>query len=153
MTRPIDGAKPLGVPGFFTSALRHDCAVHDCLIPTAPRFQFIADALDRGARVGLTDIDALAEVSGHVLFVEDKRRFRDMPAGQERALRHLSTLPRVTVLVLRYGTPTAAGDGDQFEYRLMQAGQLARWVPTTEAALARWVEHWARRARGRKNAA
>ena len=87
--------------GFRSSALRHNCPVHGCFIDSLPLWDDIAGCFSGGARP--TDIDAMVEIGGQFLFIEQKRAGVYLPDGQRKALQRLADVGagRITVTVLR----------------------------------------------------
>lgn len=124
--------------GYFSSFYRHDCATQGCQILSLPSWDDLLAAFPRGIRP--TDIDAMVEINGRFLFIEQKAEGASLREGQRRALAALGEQPNTTVLVirpigeslevLRFPNPT----GFHAVERTTLVGWLHAWANRRESA-------------------
>lgn len=95
-----------------------------------------------------TDVDGMVEISGWVLFIEQKSAGVDLKPAQWWAFRTLAALPRTTVLVIR----PVRGSDEAMERKVFAEVDSVdwpepEWTVTSKAELAASLKAWATRAR------
>lgn len=126
--------------GYRSKHFRHSCEGDGCYVEQLPLWDDVIECFPRGIRP--TDIDGMVEINGHFLFMEEKRAGAAMHDGQRFALRSLSRLPGVTVLVFR---PLLASVevGADMEVLIFRAGKTDDgWQRTTRAWFKEWLRDW-----------
>jgi hypothetical protein len=128
-----------GVPSFRTSDLRATCADQcyiSCHLDDLPDWGQLFEGFRRGIKPA--DVDGMVEINGHFLFLEQKGSGVPLESlGQQRALKALQDLDRVSVLVFRQG---AVAD---FEVKFMRDGREGQWLPMSLAEFRNRIEQWA----------
>lgn len=127
--------------GYRSSAFRWDCSRSGCYNDNLPSWDYLMSAFPRG--IMPTDVDGMAEVNGHFLFIEQKREGASVPRGQMRALKNLSLLSvKITVLLLK-----EAEDGSgALKVSAIKFGVQRPWEPMSKEQLREKVRAWAVRA-------
>jgi hypothetical protein len=129
--------------GYRSLFFRHDCKTQGCQIETLPYWDDFIAAFPRGIRP--TDIDAMVEINGHFLFIEQKGAGVSLGNGQRRALAALAAQPNTTVLVMRPVSDT----GSILEILMFPNPTGYQTVP--RASLINWLTAWARNAERQSN--
>lgn len=124
--------------GFRSTFFRHQCSVSGCYIDRLPDWGDIIAQFPRG--IIPTDVDGMVEIGGRFLFLEEKGAGASMSGGQQKALRRLSQLPGVTVMVFR---PGRYGELDVLE--LNNRGATG-FQPCDRTAFLSRINAWASRA-------
>lgn len=66
-----------------------------------------------GAKISISDVDGMVEISGHIMFIEAKMMGAPMPTGQRYAYEALAmTSPYITVVYLRGHYPDEVVEWD-----------------------------------------
>lgn len=125
--------------GYNSKHFRHSCDGEGCYVQQLPLWDDLIECFPRAIRP--TDIDGMVEINGSFLFMEEKRAGAGMHDGQRFALRSLSRLPSVTVLVFR---PLLAEVevGADMEVLIYRDGATDGWHQTTRAWLTDWLRDW-----------
>lgn len=131
------------------AAIRHNCSTAGCYLERAhPPVHLLANALPRDIR--FSDIDAVVEINGEVLFLEWKEGIRaELPLGQRILAQRLTALsPRIT-----YGA--VFWEEHSTDVRAMTVARGGHFGATEEYDIERLNERiasWAARADMRKAA-
>lgn len=122
--------------GYRSCHFRHRCEVDGCYVEQLPSWDDLIEAFPR--RIRPTDIDGMVEINGQFLFIEEKCAGKGPDEGQRRALKAVSSLPGVTVLIFR---PVADGEPDPVEVLVFPNTQ--GWRRVTRQQLRHWLTVWA----------
>lgn len=133
------------VTGYRSQRFRHQCADSGCYIASLPDWGELIKCFPRG--IHPTDVDGFVEINGHLLFLEEKQEGRGFDTdGQRLALRALSRLPRVTVIVFR---PI----GEDIETLIFAGEYASGWQRRTQPEFLDCLRQWAIRADSTRKAA
>lgn len=133
--------------GFRSKHFREVCSEKGCYIERLPWWDDLIDCFP--GKVMPTDIDAVVEMNGHFLFLEEKRAGNTMPEGQARLFRELSKLAPVAVICFR---PVAGESGDM-EVLHLDGGRRNGWERCSRDELRRRLREWSREVAPEKVAA
>lgn len=117
--------------------IKWDCPTDGCYRDQLPDWSPLNDCFPR-AGIRVTDIDGMVEVGGHFLFIEWKPPKVPVPDGQMRALTRLSTLPRITVLIV-WGITTLEPE----QWQILSKGQVSDPHPVDFITWHSWINAWA----------
>lgn len=123
--------------GYRSLFFRHDCSRDGCQIESLPQWDDLIAAFPRNIRP--TDIDAMVEINGRFLFIEQKAAGGSLINGQRRALARLGDQPNTTVVVLRQ---TATEDF----FDVLTFPNPTGFHTVTRAVFIAWLTTWAQHA-------
>lgn len=126
--------------GYKSDNFAHDCQNHGCYYSQLPSWDDLIDCFPPG--VYPTDVDGMVELSGNILFMEEKGCGVSLKTGQRMALRSLSRLPNVTVVIFR---PRA--EPDQVDVLIFDDGQPQGFQPRSREWFKSWLAEWSDNAR------
>jgi hypothetical protein len=131
-----------GLPDNF-NPLRHDCEARGCWNKQyRPQIEFFYHALPR--KLTMSDIDAVAEVNGHFLFLEWKSHKGPLPVGQRILIQRLTDASRKIIVVVIQHEP---GNTEAVEnIMVVRAGKFGDWEACSYGDLFERVKQWATRA-------
>lgn len=128
--------------GYRSLHFRHDCKTRGCIIESLPYWDDLIAAFPRNIRP--TDIDAMVEINGHFLFIEQKSAGVALENGQRRALLALSEQPNTTVLIMR-----PVNDAGSVLEILMYPNPTGYLTVPRESVIS-WLHAWAQNAEGER---
>lgn len=97
-----------------------------------------------------TDIDGMVEINSNFLFIEQKQPGVGLPdGGQGRAMKRLSQLPKVTVVLFRPAPGTPGG----YQYLWIRSGRGSGWKSASISDFGEWLRWWCETANKNKTEA
>lgn len=124
--------------GYRSVFYRHNCAERGCQIEQLPNWDDLIAAFPRNIRP--TDIDAMVEINGHFLFIEQKSAGVSLENGQRRALATLAQQPNTTVLIVR---PIFMNDDATEHLEVLLFPNPSGFQIVPRASLISWLTAWA----------
>lgn len=133
--------------GFRCSRFKYPCTESRCHYNELPDWEDLAGPTAGVFPRGIypTDVDGMVEVSGHVLFLEEKKLMRPwdrLPEGQRQAFLSLSSRPAVTTAYFRPQYESTSN----WELLVFEHGAGSAWQPTSREGLRDWIRDWCERA-------
>ena len=122
--------------------IRHNCEEKGCWNKQyRPNIEWFYHALPR--KLTMSDIDAVAEVNGHVLFMEWKSHLGPLPTGQRILAKRLTELStKVTYVVVQHGRGNPM---DVENIMVVHNGKFSDWQPCDMEELHERVKRWSTR--------
>lgn len=123
--------------GYASNRFRHNCSAKGCYYETLPDWTWMEKVFPRG--IMPTDIDGMVELNNHFLFIEQKRAGVGLDSGgQGMAMKRLSKLPGVTVVLFRPALTTPGG----YQFLWIRDAKGSGWQDATLADFAVWLDLW-----------
>jgi hypothetical protein len=119
----------------------HDCEKKGCWNEKyRPNIEYFYHALPR--KLTMSDIDAVAEVNGHLLFMEWKSFKGDLPVGQRIMFQRLTEASdKITVVVVHGDCETMSVENIMG----IHGGKFSEWKPCDLEELFDRVKRWSTR--------
>ncbi|WP_288337888.1 hypothetical protein [uncultured Gordonia sp.] len=123
--------------GYASNLFRHNCSTKGCYYDTLPDWSWMNEVFPRG--IMPTDIDGMVEMNSRFLFIEQKQPGVGLKSGgQGVAMRRLSRLPGVTVVLFRPAPGTPGG----YEYLFLVDGKGSGWIQCSIEDFKTWLRLW-----------